>query len=45
MVLMGGIAQWYSDNLSQETKKGKRERKAQGLFNGLLPFGPAVSRG
>lgn len=39
MVLMGGIAQWYSDNLSQETKKGKRERKAQGLYNGLLPFG------
>lgn len=29
--MVGAIAQWYSDNLSQETKKGKRERKAQGL--------------
>jgi Recombinase len=41
-LLMGGIAQWYSDNLSQETKKGKRERKAQGLYNGLLPFGTTL---
>ncbi len=36
---MGSLAQFYSDNLSTETKKGKRERKAQGLYNGLLPFG------
>lgn len=36
---MGGLAQFYSDNLSNETKKGKHERKAQGLYNGLLPFG------
>ena len=36
---MGGLAQFYSDNLSSETMKGKRERKAQGLYNGLLPFG------
>ena len=36
---MGGLAQFYSDNLSTETKKGKRERKAQGLYNGVLPFG------
>ena len=41
LTMLGGLAQWYSDNLSQETKKGKRERKAQGLFNGLLPFGVA----
>jgi site-specific DNA recombinase len=33
------FAQYYSDNLSQETKKGKAERKRQGLCNGLLPFG------
>jgi DNA invertase Pin-like site-specific DNA recombinase len=36
---MGGFAQFYSDNLSLETKKGKAEPKAQGLYNGLLPFG------
>ena len=39
--VLSSLAQFYSDNLSQETKKGKRERKAQGLFNGLLPFGVA----
>src|SRR5207248_311203 len=39
MTLMGGIAQWYSDNLAKETKKGKDERREQGLYNGLLPFG------
>jgi hypothetical protein len=36
---MGSLAQFYSDNLSSETKKGKHERKRQGLYNGLLPFG------
>lgn len=36
---MGSLAQFYSDNLSAETKKGKQERKRQGLYNGLLPFG------
>jgi len=39
LTMLGGLAQWYSDNLSFETKKGKAERKAQGLYNGLLPFG------
>lgn len=37
--MLVGLAQFYSDNLSQETKKGKHERKRQGLYNGLLPFG------
>ena len=36
---MGSLAQFYSDNLEADTKKGKRERKAQGRHNGLLPFG------
>lgn len=36
---LGAFAQYYSDNLSHETKKGKTERKRQGLYNGLLPFG------
>ena len=39
LAMLGAFAQFYSDNLSEETKKGKRERKAQGLYNGLLPFG------
>ena len=45
LTTMGGFAQFYSDNLSTETKKGKRERKAQGLYNGLLPFGVTKGRG
>jgi DNA invertase Pin-like site-specific DNA recombinase len=39
LATLGAFAQYYSDNLSWETKKGKNERKAQGLYNGLLPFG------
>lgn len=39
--MLGALAQWYSDNLSQETRKGKAERKRQGMYNGLLPFGYA----
>jgi DNA invertase Pin-like site-specific DNA recombinase len=39
LTMLGGLAQFYSDNLAQETKKGKGERKAQGLYNGILPFG------
>lgn len=39
MGMMATLAQYYSDNLSQETKKGKAERKAQGLYNGHIPFG------
>ena len=39
LVMQGGLAELYSDNLSLEVKKGKQERKAQGLYNGLLPFG------
>jgi site-specific DNA recombinase len=39
MGMLATLAQYYSDNLAQETKKGKAERKAQGLYNGLIPFG------
>ncbi len=39
LVMLGALAEWYSNNLSHETRKGKAERKAQGLYNGLLPFG------
>ncbi|MCC2626677.1 MAG: recombinase family protein [Thermomicrobiales bacterium] len=39
LTMLVGLSQFYSDNLSLETKKGKAERKAQGLYNGVLPFG------
>ena len=39
LTLMGGLAEFYSDNLSQETKKGWTERRKQGLYCGPLPFG------
>ena len=39
LVMQGGLAELYSDNLSEEVKKGLHERRLQGLYNGLLPFG------
>ncbi len=39
LVLQGGLAELYSDNLSEETKKGWHERRMQGLYCGTLPFG------
>ncbi len=39
LAMSGAFAEFYSDNLSQETKKGWAERKKQGLYAGLLPFG------
>jgi len=39
LTMLVGLNQFYSDNLSLETKKGKDERKRQGIYNGLLPFG------
>ena len=39
LVMQGGLAEFYSDNLSTEVKKGMGERKAQGLYCGSLPFG------
>ena len=39
LIMLGGLAQFYSDNLAQKVKKGKRERRMQGLYNDLLPFG------
>ena len=44
LTMLVGMAQFYSDNLSWETKKGKGERKARGLYNGLLPFGTTKGR-
>ena len=39
LATLAAFAQYYSDNLGQEIKKGKTERKAQGLYNGRLPYG------
>jgi len=39
MHMLWALAQFYSDNLAQEVKKGKGERRQQGLYNGFLPFG------
>ena len=39
LAMSGAFAQLYSDNLSEETKKGWHERRSQGLYCGTLPFG------
>jgi site-specific DNA recombinase len=39
MHMLWALAQFYSDNLAQEVRKGKGERRQQGLYNGSLPYG------
>lgn len=39
LMMQGGLAEFYSENLSRETKKGWDERRKQGLYCGALPFG------
>ncbi|MBI4307141.1 MAG: recombinase family protein [Chloroflexi bacterium] len=39
LAMQGGLAQLYSENLGREVKKGWAERRAQGLYCGLLAFG------
>jgi DNA invertase Pin-like site-specific DNA recombinase len=41
LTTLAAFAEYYSDNLSAETRKGKAERKRQGIYNGLIPFGAA----
>ena len=41
MHMLWALAQFYSDNLAQEVKKGLCERRKQGMYNGTLPFGLA----
>jgi site-specific DNA recombinase len=44
LTLLVAFAQWFLDNLSEETKKGKRERWEQGKYNGSsVPFGYTVA--
>jgi site-specific DNA recombinase len=42
--MLAVFAQWYIDNLSAETKKGKKQRALKGLYNGRLPFGYVKSK-
>jgi len=37
--LLGSLGEFYSDNLSKETHKGKYERAQQGYHNGWVPWG------
>jgi site-specific DNA recombinase len=37
--MMAVFAQWYIENLSAESIKGKKERARKGLHNNRLPFG------
>ncbi len=39
MQMMAVFAEFYSNNLSSEYRKGKRERAEKGLWNGDIPFG------
>ncbi|MEO8611876.1 MAG: recombinase family protein [Chloroflexota bacterium] len=44
MRMLAMFAEWYIDNLSQETSKGKKERARKGGWNGALPFGYTTVR-
>ncbi len=37
--LVSSLGEFYSDNLSKETNKGKLERSLQGFHNGSVPWG------
>jgi DNA invertase Pin-like site-specific DNA recombinase len=37
--LVSSLGEFYSDNLSKETNKGKLERSLQGYHNGAVPWG------
>lgn len=39
LALLAAFAQYFVDNLREETKKGLRQRALKGFYNGLLPFG------
>ena len=39
LTMLAAFAQWYLDNLSAETTKGKQARAEAGLWNSDIPFG------
>jgi site-specific DNA recombinase len=42
LTMLAAFAQWYLDNLSHETAKGKLARAEAGMWNGEIPFGYTV---
>jgi len=42
LTMLAAFAQWYLDNLSAETAKGKQARAEAGLWNSEVPFGYRV---
>ena len=44
LAMFAALAEWYVNNLSDETSKGKRERARKGSWNGTLPFGYTTPR-
>ena len=42
LTMLAAFAQWYLDNLSAETSKGKQARAEAGMWNGDVPFGYKV---
>lgn len=45
LAMLGALAQYHSDNLSTETRKGLAEKKRQGLHIGAIPFGAMRTNG
>ncbi len=43
LTMLAAFAQWYLDNLSAETAKGKQARAEAGLWNSAVPFGYRVA--
>ena len=39
LTVLGTLAEIYIDNLRQETRKGKKQRARNGLWNGNIPYG------
>lgn len=44
LAVIAALAEWFLNNLSQETSKGKQERARQGHWNGVLTFGYTTIR-
>lgn len=45
LAMLGALAQYHSDNLSAEIKKGLSEKKRQGLHIGTTPYGSIRTAG
>lgn len=45
LAMLAALSEYYSDNLSRESKKGLAERKAQGYVHQSLPYGARLANG